>query len=182
SLTTSDIDAFISQVDSVSQIVHEELGLKKFSREGFRVWYIFATDSEENSQEWISGLGAFSVSPNLKKAFEGTLESEGHVAVVNASDRKYRIAVNAVERLEQLDLGGEIFKVIPRNLSRGQREARLKQYQAKQRVLANPEFAVMIDVDAVVDQPIDVVPSDFIHQSLRAIEEGLPKALSGGGA
>lgn len=180
-LTKDDINQFVSQVEAVSQIVHEELGLKKFVRKGFRVWFLFGTESQADSQNWISSLGAFRVAPDFSKAFQGDIESEGHVAVISASDRKFRISLNAVERLEHLDLGSEVLKTLPRKLPKQQREVLLQQFKAKKRLLANPEFAVMIDVDAYVEEPIEIAPGDFICQSLSAIEEKLPKAFPGGG-
>lgn len=179
-LTKDDIELFISDVDSVCTIVHRELELKTFVREGFRVWYLFATESDEDSQKWISGLQAFRVADSVTRAFDGQLESESHVAVITTRDRKFRIAVNAVERLETLDLGTEALKTLPRSLPKGQRQALFKQAQVRRRVLSNPELAVMIDVDAFIEDPIEVVPIDFIQRSLQMIEDALLKALSGG--
>lgn len=179
-ITPSDINEFISQVESISQIVHEELELKSFVREGFRVWFLFGTESEADSQKWISSLESSRIAPSVTNAFQGTLESEGHVAVISARERKYRIAINPVERLEHLDLGNEALRVLPRKLPQKQREALIAKLKAKKRLLANPEFAVMIDVDAYVDRPIEVVPGDFIHQSLETIEHSLPMAFFGG--
>ena len=181
-LTKADLATFSSQVDGVARIVHEELGLHRFLRLGFRIWFMFATDSEHESNKWIRDLGVCSVTPEVSRAFGGELESEGYVLVVNGDDRRFRIAINAVERLEVLDLGVEALTALPRRLPKKQREALLEQLKAKQRVLSNPETAVMIDVDAYVEEPIEVDPADFITQSLSTIEEKLPKALCGGRA
>jgi hypothetical protein len=178
-ISSEDIDQFISQVDSVSHIVHEELELKTFVREGFRVWFLFGTNSEQDSQKWISNLGSFRVAPSLTEGFQGTLDSEGHVAVVSSGDRKYRISVSSVERQGQLDIGSA-FRPLPRDLPKGQKEAMIAQAKVKKRLFLNPEFAVMIDVDANVDWPIEVVPGDFIRQSLTTIEQSLPRAFPGG--
>jgi hypothetical protein len=179
-LTHDDIQAFIAQVDLVSKIVHEELELSQFIREGFRVWYLFGTESEADSQRWIASLGAFEGTSRIGQGFQGKIESEGYVAVMDVGDRKLRFAVNAVERLEHLDLGTEALKTLPRSLPKGQREALLNALKAKRRLLSNPAFAVMIDIDAYVDRPIEVVPADFISQSLSMIDERLPRACSGG--
>jgi hypothetical protein len=145
-LTKDDIDVFVSQVDSVGRIVHEELDLKAFLREGFRVWYVFGANSEEHANQLLLGIKAFQTDPILTEAFSGELESQGHVAVIAAKDRKFRIAVNVVERLEKLNLGTQAVQVLPRKLPRKQREALLGQLKAKRRILANPQHAVMKDV------------------------------------
>lgn len=181
-LTRRDLATFSSQVEGVARIVHEELGLHHFLRLGFRIWFMFPTDSEQESNRWIRDLGVCSVTPEVSKAFGGQLESEGYVLLVNGADRRFRIAINAVERLEVLDLGVEALTALPRRLPKKQREALLEKLKAKQRVLSNPETGVMIDVDAYVEEPIEVDPADFITQSLSTIEEKLPRALCGGRA
>lgn len=174
-LTQGEVDVFVSQVDSVGRIVQEELDLKKFLREGFRVWYVFGANSEKHANQLLSGIKAFHIDPILSEAFSGELESQGHVAVIAAKDRKFRVAANVVERLEQLNLGTQALKVLPRKLPTKQREALLEQLRAKRRVVANPQFAVMIDVDCYLDNPIEIVPPDFIHKSLEVLEGAFPK-------
>lgn len=176
-LTVKDIGTFVSQVDSVARVVQEELELRSFIREGFRIWYIFPTESEEGSQKLISSFKALRVDSLLPQAFSGTLESQGYAIVISGADRKFRVSINAVERLEQLDLGTQALTVLPRKLPRGQREAMLAHLKSKRRILSNPHFAVMIDVDAYVDRPIEIAPADFIDQSLATIEKALPSAF-----
>ncbi len=176
-----DVDDFVREVESVSTIVHEELELKQFTREGFRVWYIFPTKSDEHSRDWICKLRGFSFQSQLIEAFSGVLESLGFTLVIKSDDRKFRISVNAVERTEQLDLGSETLRVLPRSLPKKQRDHLLDQLKIKHRLLVNPECGVMIDVDAYVEDPIEIAPADFITESLNRIEQSLPAALAGGG-
>jgi len=176
-LKPEDFTAFTSQVASVAPILHEELSLRTFRRKGFRVWYICPFESERAANAWIRELPVATVSPRLTSSLRGQLESQSYVFVVATEDRKMRISVTPVERLETLDLGTDVLGTLPRTLSRGQREAILKQLQAKRRLLANPESAVMIDVDALVEDPIEVDAAAFITESLDLIEKGLPAAL-----
>jgi len=171
----SDIDTFVDQVAALSAIVHEELELSSFIREGFRVWYIFDMASEDEANQWIRNLRPFNIESSLADAFGGTLEAVGYTSIINTSERKYRISVNTVERLERLDVGN--LSILPRSLPRKQREALLEQMRAKKRLRLNPHYAAAIDVDAYIDEPIDVVPQDFITQSLSVIEEKLPSAI-----
>ena len=53
---------FIDQVDLLSRIVTDELGLKDFSRIGMRVWYLFRCQDKEESERWLGNLELFSLS------------------------------------------------------------------------------------------------------------------------
>lgn len=181
-LTKGDLDVFASQGDLVGRIVQEELELKIFSREGFRVWYVFGATSEKHANQLLSGIQAFHIDPIVTEAFSGELESQGYVAVIAGKDRKFRISANVVERLEQLNVGTQSLKTLPRRLPTKQREALLEQLREKRRVVANPQFALMIDVDCYLDNPIDIAPTDFIHKSLEILEGALPKLFGKGGS
>jgi len=176
-LTKDDVNNFITQADSVSRIVHEELELQEFTRIGFRFWCLFSDNSKEECENWISELGVFKVEQSLIDAFSGSVESQNHVVVLSAQDRKIRLAVNGVENLAQLDLGSEILSIQAHKLNQKQHEILIKQYQARQRLRVNPSFATMIDVDAFVEKPIDAVAGDFIQESFRQMKEGLSKAF-----
>jgi hypothetical protein len=176
-LRNDDVDQFISLLDAVSQIVNQELTLRTFSRKGFRVWYLFPTASDEESNEWLARLGSFTTSPHVAQSFEAVIQTNGYVVVLRAADRKLRIAANPVERLENLDLGSATVRALPRSLPHGQRDALLRQLRERGRVIANPQFAVMIDVDVFVDSPVDINAGDFVRHSLTLIEQRLPAAL-----
>jgi hypothetical protein len=180
-ISKEDVNDFIREVESVSEIVNEELELSKFTREGFRVWYVFPTTSERDSRDWICKFRGVSIQKEVTVAFGGALESLGYTMVIDGEERKFRISVNAVERTEKLDVGSEFLRQLPRNLPKKQREHLLAQLQAKRRLLLNPQSAVMIDVDAYIEDPIEIAPTDFITESLKTIERALPIALSGGG-
>jgi len=174
-LGSDDIDGFIDQVECLSTIVHEELELKTFVREGFRIWYILDMESEEHTNQWITSLGIFRVSPSVPTAFEGTIEAAGHFVIVTTNERKYRISINPGERLEKLEVGD--LTLLPRSLSKKQREVLLEQLKAKRRLRLNPQHAVVVDIDAYVEEPIEVAPRDFLTRSVEVIETGLPKAF-----
>jgi hypothetical protein len=174
-LERNDIDDFIDQVECLSTIIHEELELRSFVREGFRIWYVLGMESEEEANQWITNLGIFSVNRSVPTAFEGTIESAGHFVIIATNERKYRISINPAERLERLDVGN--LSVLPRSLSRKQREALLGQMKAKRRLRLNPQHIVALDVDAYVEEPIEIVPRDFLTRSVEVIETALPKAF-----
>jgi hypothetical protein len=175
-LVRADIESFIDQVDCLSSIVHEELELSSFVREGFRVWYVLDMESEADANRWITNLGVFEIDQSVPAAFEGQIESAGHVVIVGTTERKYRIEINTAERLERLDVGN--LNILPRSLPRKQREALLEQMKGKSRLRQNPQHVVAIDVDAYVDDPVEVAPRDFVSRSIAAVETGLPRAFA----
>jgi hypothetical protein len=174
-LGRDDIETFIDQVEGLSTVVHEELELKTFIREGFRIWYILDMESEHQANQWITNLGVFRVSPVVPTAFEGEIEAAGHFVIVTTNERKYRISINPAERLERLDVGN--LTVLPRSLSKRQRQVLIEKMKAKRQLRLNPQHAVAIDVDAYVEEPIEVVPRDFMTRSVEVIETALPKAF-----
>jgi hypothetical protein len=176
-LTENDVNGFITQADSVTRIVHEELELQEFTRVGFRMWYLFGGNSKEECEDWIDKLGIFKVEKSLTDAFSGNVQSQNHVVVLSGQDRNIRLAVNGVENLAQLDLGNEILSIQAHKLSQKQNAMLIKQNKVRQRLRVNPSFATMIDVDAFVEKPIDAVAGDYIQESFRQIQEGLSKAF-----
>ncbi len=51
-------------------------------------------------------------------------------------------------------------------------------YKKKLKISAkNPEFAVMFDIDSFVESPNNAEAEDFITESLKQIEEKVPKAF-----
>lgn len=177
-LEEQDIKEFIEQVDLVSSIVNERLDLRDFSRVGFRIWYLFAANTKEDSEKWISQLlKSVPIDDPIARAFSGTIEAKNYVVVVASSDRKFRISINGVERYAQVDLGDSILGIRASQLSSEQNKFLREQLKAKKRIAKNPEVAAMIDVDSFVETPKDIKAKDFITESLRQIEERLSKAF-----
>lgn len=177
-LGKKDINEFIEQVDFISSIVNGKLDLHDFSRVGFRVWYLFASETKEDSEKWISELlKPIPVDSSVAKAFEGTIEAKNYVMVIALTDRKFRISINGVERHVQVDIGDSILDIRASKLSRNQDKFLRDQLKAKRRIAKNPPFAAMIDIDSFIEMPTDVDAADFITESLDKIEKQLPNAF-----
>jgi hypothetical protein len=177
-LSETDVRDFVTQATAVSAILHEELELREFSRVGFRVWYLFGGQSQEDCEQWIQDLGGFKVDNSVLSAFGGKLLSQNHVAVIESKDRNIRMSINGVESQQQFDLGSEILNIQPHKLPKGQHELLLKQERVRQRISANPRYAAMIDVDVFVENPLDAIAFDFISESFKQAEEGLKRSFS----
>src|SRR5262249_21139803 len=149
-------EEFTDQADILSSIVIDQLGLTEFDRIGFRIWYLFGCKSKEEAEKWILDLGYYSVSPRLCEVFEGEIETAGAIIILASADRKFRIALNAVENQAQIDIGQEVLTVRASMLHKDQDKFLRQQMQAKRRMLHNPGFGAMIDVDAFQEIPISL--------------------------
>jgi hypothetical protein len=178
-LTDNDVQTFINQVDLISRIVNDYLGLDTFTRISFRAWYLFSFDSLSESKNWLSHLGYFSISDKLITAFRGEIEAATMAILLTSTDRKYRLSFNSVERQAQLNLGEEILTVRASTLSKDQDKFLRQQMQAKRRMHLNPEFAAMFDIDAFQEDPISIDPRDFIETSIDQYSERLTSAAGG---
>ena len=176
-LPQEDLDDFINQVELLSAIVIDQLGLKVFSRVGFRAWYIFPCDSEQESEKWLLDLGIYKISENVSTEFGGQILSAGIAIIILGEDRKFRIAFNGVERQAQIDFGQGILNIPSRSLHAGQKDFLKQQVAIKRRMRQNPEFAAMIDVDCFIDDPKIINPAQFIHTSIAQYTKALESIL-----
>ena len=176
-LSAQDVAEFTEQTDILSRIVIDQLGLKDFTRVGFRCWYLFPCESQEESERWILELGYYDVSSKPRAAFNGEVDITNFTVIVASEDRKFRLALNGVENQAQLNLGQEILSVRASSLSHDQKAVLLEQMKVRHRILVNPAFAAMIDVDAFQDAPLSVDPGDFIKTSVDKIEKGLTASV-----
>ena len=179
-LTENDVETFADEAAYLATVVHEELGLMEFTRLGFRAWFLVATKSKDESEQWIRDHSGIAMPEAWPTAFdEGEVKAQGHAIVIQTADRYFRIAVNGVERTLALDIGESILNVSPRSLPKGQKEALIKKAQARKRLKANPDHAVMVDIDAYLEEPEnDFELGAYIRGSWGTIKDALPKCFS----
>ncbi len=177
-IRVEDLSHFIKQVGLISALVMESLALKEVTRVGVRTWNIFPCSSEADSKDWIKSLGLLSDHQNLITAFNGTLDTVSLTVVIRSEDRNFRIEVGAVERQAQFDAGQDILSIKASAQPKNQRNILLQQMQAKRRMIANPEFASLIDIDVYQENPMVLNPSDFIESSIKKAEDGLASAFN----
>jgi len=178
-LGEKDVEVFAEQAENLHAIVADCLGLREFTRIGFRAWYIFGCSSSEDSEKWLLGLGCYQIGTNLRSAFDNAEVESGSLSVVIVGeDRKFRIAFNGVELQAQIDFGSGILSVRPRDLPTDQHRVLLEQERVRQRMRQMPEFAAMIDIDAFQEEPLVVAPKDFITTSCREFLPRLQKACA----
>jgi hypothetical protein len=178
-ISDDEVKAFVSQVDECTAIVVDQLGLKEFTRIGFRVWLLFSAASKDETEKWLLDLKWYNISSKLTNAFGASEPAAvGAGIVLKSDDRSFRIGFNGVERQMQVDLGEGVLSVRPSSLPKGQREHLIKQQQVKKLKIENPLFGAMIDIDAYQDDPDPKTlnPGDFIGTSLERIYNNLRTA------
>jgi hypothetical protein len=167
SLPYDSINELARQVAEVHAIVTRLLELEEFSRIGFRSWFLFGSDTKQEAEEWTWKNNAFKVNDGLAKQ-GGSLEAPAFTATVVSAGIKFRVALNAVESVVDVPLGGRNrLTAKPSELPKGQREAFLRQQRAVARSRENPPFGTMIDVDAFLESPSLVTPESFVKDSFK---------------
>lgn len=179
SLTKNNIREFQEDADYLSKIINEELGLQEFTRIGFRIWYLIGTDSNMDSDKWISSFGVLKIDDLVAEIFNGRIENRNFTIIFEGQDRKFRISVNSVERKDTSSFFDEnVLKMQPRQLPKNQKQHLIKKLQASQALASNPPYAVMIDIDSYIENPESVDAVDFISNSLDQLEKNMPKLFS----
>ena len=165
SLNDKDSKYFIGQVNSLSAIVIDQLGLEIFNRIGLRVWYLFPGKNMQDIEEWLLKLGIYSINKEFETLLNCKIKSTGFSVVLSGEDKSYRLSFNGVEQKTQIDIGQGILNINPRSLPNKQKEVLKEQMMVKKRLLQNPEFAAMIDIDSFIENPELVEPENFIKSS-----------------
>lgn len=172
-INIGELEHFIKQVQIISTLVAEILNLKNFSRIGVRTWNIFPASSETESKQWIRDLGLFNEQQNLIGSFDGSLDTVSLIVVIKGKDRNFRLEVSAVERQAQFDAGQDILSIKASAQPKNQRQILLQQMEAKRRLVANPEYASLVDVDVYQEYPQVINTQDFLESSLKMVKDGL---------
>lgn len=174
-LDSDDVDAFASQAEFLSSLVIDQLGLREFTRIGFRVWHLFGFSDKESSEKWLQSLGCYSVGDRLAAAFSSAPHSTSFIAVFEGEERMFRASFNGVEIQERVPIDKSALQIKPRALHKGQKAHLRKQMKVKKLLEQNPQFAAMIDIDSYLDEPENFDVCDFISTSIENLQGILTK-------
>lgn len=166
-LTKSDVDSFLQSANYLTALVVDQLGIgdEQITRIGFRPWFIFGAESQEEAENWLRNLGVYTLPESLAAAFGGAIESAAVAVVIEGEDRHFRVSLTGGERQAQLDLGQSVLTIRPRTLSKGQNEALKDQLATRRRMRQNPEFVALVDIDCYQENPEILEVQDFLHTS-----------------
>lgn len=174
-IAKSDLKIFFDQIDLLSRVVSDQLDLNEFRRIGVRTWNVFPCSSTDEAQGWIEQLGWVTFSEDFMHSLEGKIEGSSFVVLVPSIDRTFRVSVSSQEGHALVDMGPEVLTLRASKLPKRQDEYLREQMRAKRRMMANPDFSVLLDVDTFQEDPLSLDPRDFIVTSLDQIDKRLSK-------
>jgi hypothetical protein len=172
---------FVRTAADMSGFIIQELELDTFARIGARSVFQFSTSSENESHDWLAGLGLYSVSLQFMRAFDTDRAAADLTAVFVGQDCRYRIEASAVESVVQLDMGaGQALGVREKSLPAEQRKAfQQSKIKSKRERDLNTGYAVQIDVDAYHEFPVSPNIPAFLSANTEGILDRIRKAIDG---
>ncbi len=152
----------------------------EYLRMGYREWWFFFFDGEQQANDWLHSLDICDDSEGLANAFGRPLKSS-IVRVYQDGESELRVSFSTMELPMEIEREDQLNQVQPRSLSLHQREALRKQQQRQaSRVRKSKGFAVAIDLDSSQEFPSD--PCDlarFILERNRTTFHKLSSAIKG---
>ncbi len=150
--------------DRVTRTVVEALELETFSRSGFREWRLFPSHDREESHDAVKQLEMFHATQGLVAKLGDVSEMSFRV-VVARDDHMLRAAVSPFE--QDVNLPPSVIraaKVKAHAKPKNQRQILIDKLKAEKRINHYPQFGVLVDFDAYVEDPIFDEPSvsDFV--------------------
>lgn len=176
-ISSAEFEDYIIETHLLSEILIESLGLRDFTRIGFRTWYLFPFATKAAAESWIADLGLYSTNQALTETFDATIEATAYTVVLGGRPNRLRIALSTTERQAELDLGKDVLQIQASTLPRNQREHLLAQEKARRRIKLNPEFASLLDLDVSQEQPLAIDAADFIRTSQAEAADGVRKVI-----
>src|SRR5207245_1188461 len=129
--------------------------------------YYVPFDSNDESEKWITELGLFSVSTSLLEAFHATPEALLTALGLQGPDCRYRIALSGIERSAQIPVGESSVVVQTSGMTKKQKPAVLEAMKKKRQRQINSAFAVVLDIDAFLEEPAECDLAAFIEERTR---------------
>lgn len=175
-----DVDRFAKQVEFAFGTIIDELEIEQFQRAGYRENYKFACETLEETEEWIRDLGLYNANDTVHKTF-GKFYASSWSVICTGEECRYRIALLGTERPAVVPIGpGEVtFKhSVAKRLNRHEL---LNLMAAKRHRQTDPEYAVLLDIDAFLwgNTDADFNLRDFITRragdNLKLFRQCVPK-------
>jgi hypothetical protein len=163
-IDAEEVTEFLRQVDTVLGMVLDELEVTAFRRIGYREYHHFSFDTKEDSERWIQELGLVAVSEGLFKAFKAKSEALGVAIVMESENCRHRIGLNGIERSVQVPVGDTILAVRASATHERQRQALLQALKQKRQRQISSTFAVILDMDAYLLDPVDPDLANFARE------------------
>lgn len=166
------VDHFGSVADSFSAKVTETLQLSEFSRIGFRTWYLYPTADRDESYRRVRSLKL--LSPEINCLELGNVSEAACRLVIELPTHMVRVAVTTFEQVVNLPVGiVQVARAKAREHSRNQKQVLLDRLKAERIVKSYPQFGVLVDLDAFMDEPPypnNLSVSEFITSAVASFD------------
>jgi len=163
------IGDFCRLAESLSEIVISTLQLNDFLRFGFRVWNLYPTDTRADAISTVKKLKLFSYDQDILNSLGEDVSDISHRLVVDRNSHMLRIAVTPFE--QEVKLPPSVIrkaKERARDHSKDQKQILIDQQKAKRMISRLPQFGLLLDLDAHIDDPPypdNISISDFIGRA-----------------
>ncbi|MFO7901634.1 MAG: hypothetical protein R6U98_03145 [Pirellulaceae bacterium] len=168
------VGEFGKLAEIVTSTLVNHLELEFFPRIGFRVWHLYAVADREQSQQFMRDLQLFSLDAAASGEL-GEVSEVSHRLVTDRQSHMLRIAVAPFE--QQVQLPPSVIRAAKAKAYRQETEKQrgpgidkrrrilIDQMKAKKTIAHYPQFGILLDLDAYVEDPPypdDLSVSDFI--------------------
>jgi len=172
---------FGATAEQLAATVVKHLEVDTFSRIGFRVWHLFPSADREEAQRLVESLQMFSTDSQLRDRL-GPVSEVSHRLVIERPAHMLRIAIAPFEQAVELPPSlVRAAKTKTRDL-RHDRKGFLDKLKAERIIRNYPQFGLLVDLDAYVEDPPypdDLAASDFITAAIRDFDTIKPLLLEG---
>ena len=168
------IQEIAKEIAVLWKIVQANLGLDEFLRIGCRLHYLLATDSIDNADKLVRKAEYNVRFPNSLSSVGYKVKTQRLIVVFQNDDFEYRVEFGSVTRNEAIN-PESLQKGDPRLLSKKQDQFRIAQLKRFKEYVADPMYAVNLDVDCAQIKPESNLVEEFmLKQSENIKNDFLP--------
>lgn len=168
------IGAIAKEVNNTWKIISANLGLEEYTRQGFRLYYLIATLSEEESERLMEKTELKILFPERLTTSGFKIKNRSITSVLTKGDYEYRLQMMGATRHEAMN-PDNLIKADPKSLSKRQNEVRLAKLKQLSEYNANPMHGLFLDVDCFQIMPVRISAEDFIINQTKIVQtEFLP--------
>jgi hypothetical protein len=188
-------DKFGGMAELLAEIVVKHLEVDTSPRIGFRVWHLYPTGDRDESYDHMRALAAFRLDDGALQSL-GDVSETAHRLVVERQKHMLRVAVVPFEqnielppsvvqaaklKTHRVRSGEERDKYRTKAARYRRKRALLDKLKAERTIKSYPQFGVLLDLDAYIEDPPfpdDLSISDFVSNAVDDFAQVKPIVLS----
>jgi len=153
-----DVNLFKKYVPILFESVKQNLDIKEISRIGFRLWFIYKTDSEDDASSIINKSSIYNISFTRFEGFGREIKACDPVIIISEGSEKIRISLNAAHRQSEYVINPE--------------DNDAEEY--------SPKYCLLIDLDFFIEDapPIDTNLSEFISKCYNRVKNNISNIIN----